>query len=105
METYPVLQDNKLWLSAYGNALIEHIYEELGVSYTNNVKSEVEEFEKLMDGEPDLGVTHNNIGVAYTRLALKQFNRSKSEALRTIETGLKYAPGNKDLLRVQRMIR
>lgn len=105
MDTYPVLQDNKLWLSAYGNALIEHIYEELGVSYSNNVKREVVEFEKLMDGEPDLGVTHNNIGVAYTRLALKQFNRSKSEALKTIETGLKYAPGNKDLLRVQRMIR
>ncbi len=105
MKRYPVLQDHKLWLSAYGNALIEHIYEELGVSYSNNVKKELEEFERLMNAEPDLGVIRNNIGVAYTRLALKQFNSSKTQALQTIETGLKYAPGNRDLLRVQTMIR
>ncbi len=105
MVRYPQLKDNKLWLSAYGNALIEHIYQELGADYTGNVAKEVVEFEALMEAEPDLGVLHNNIGVAYTRLALKHFNTSKSRALSTIESGLKYAPGNKDLLRVKQLIR
>lgn len=100
----PALKELKLWQSGTANALLLFCYHEMGLGNVKLAKQAFHDFETLMESHSDLSVAANNIGVTYCRVALNAFKSSKSEAMRIIDKGLKYAPGNSDLLRMRNVI-
>lgn len=104
MTSFPSLAGNKLWLSTYCNAILMDVFERVKVDKVSSIMPALKEFERIMDADADIPVILANVGVTYSRVALKQFNYSKSAAKATVNKGLGYAPSNPDLLRMKRAI-
>lgn len=102
---FPVLRKINNWTSVYGEVLLQQTHEQLAEAYTDEVKANLQTFEDLVEQNPNGIISGDLVAGTYSRLALKQFNRSRAVALKTIERGLKYAPGHPQLLQVQNMIR
>ncbi|WP_417599989.1 hypothetical protein [Owenweeksia hongkongensis] len=102
-EKFPALLGLNKWHDVSANISLVYCYNEMGVGNVSKANDGLSKFEKLMDTYPDIDVMKKNIGVTYCRVALNRYRTSKSQAQAIINKGLSYAPGNPDLIRMQRV--
>ncbi len=102
-EMFPTLKNLNAWHDASANISLMYCYHQMGAGNVKNATLALAKFEDLMEAYPDIDVMNNNIGVTYCRVALNKYRSSKSGAQAIIKKGLVYAPGNPDLLRMQRV--
>ncbi len=104
MSRYAGIDNNHMFKSLLGNAYLI----EFGQSYDFGEVKQAEKYRVLFENlySNDLNVNHNNLGRAYSLAAVYFFKKGqKSKARELLERGLKYSPGNYELLTRKRMIR
>lgn len=100
---FPSLGSLNTWHDVKANISLVYCYNQMGLGNVRKANYGLSKFEDLMDTYPDIDVMKNNIGVTYCRVALYRYRTSKSQAQATVKKGLSYAPGNPDLVRMQRV--
>lgn len=98
---YPSLRESKIYITGFSAVLLDKAYELLLDDQYRKARKYLDQFEMLIQDEEDILIGPDQIGVVYSKMALKEFNTSKSKALKTINSGLKLAPNNRDLTRVR----
>ena len=103
-EEYPNLKELS-WNSLYGELLLQSIQDGLINNDASSIEKYRRQFENLMDNAAlEKQLTQSSVAAIYGRLALRDFNQSKTRARATLEKGLRYAPENPDLLRYGRIM-
>lgn len=103
-EKYPDIRE-VMWNSLYAELLLQSMEIELRNQNSVKVARLRTLFEELMDNTSlDKQISHATIASVYGRMALRDYNQSKTRARQTIQKGLEYAPGHPDLIRYGTMI-
>lgn len=103
---YPEMQSHSKWNSFYAELLLQEIYQLLDIKAFAAIAKRRTEFERVMDNEKiEKLVSPRMIGMVYARLALHDYNKSKSLAAKTLQRGLQYAPNSSELKRYKKMLR
>lgn len=104
-KNYRILRENDVFVSAFMKVLIGSAYEYLSVGDYKSSRKALDQFISYKDKHPDIKMNQVNVGNIFGKVALREFNFSKSKARNTVNQGLKYAPDNYDLKKIKNYLR
>jgi tetratricopeptide (TPR) repeat protein len=102
---YENLRSNKLYCSAYAAVMLQSAYKDINAKNYKKARKTLDEFDAFGHASPGLLFDPDQVGLVYSKIALREYNFNKSKALKTIRSGLELAPGHYDLLKVQSFMR
>ncbi len=101
---YEVIRKNDVYVSQLIRSALAQALDEISQKNYSECQYFIDKFERLSTKHSNLKVEPKLLSDAYTRLALFEYNRSKRKALKTLNRGLVFAPGNKDLLNMKTLM-
>ena len=101
---YKVYRENEIYLNTFLSVILVDARAEVLLKNYSKAKYYLSRFEELAQKHPNITIRNGLVAEAYSKVAMYEFNRNRSKALKTINRGLKYAPNSIDLRKIKAMM-
>lgn len=101
---YSAFRQNQVFINNFMTVVLVSALDEMDSRNYSKSYTLISRFEELVAKHPGINADKGLIAKVYGKMAIYEFNRNKNTALKTLNRGLKYAPGARDLVNMKAMI-